>query len=116
MITRRSFHAMLASSYPVWRAWAQKTPAPPPPPRALWAVLDVTPSFLPRADSVRKIAAAVRSLGPGDTFGFALLGGKYAVAVVAAFGGGSVKLQALGPDGKIHFDELADNFTRVMSH
>jgi len=30
---------------------------------------------------------------------FGLLGGKYAVAVTATFGGGSVKFQTLGPDG-----------------
>lgn len=33
------------------------------------------------------------------TAAFRLLGGKYAVAAVATFGGGSVKLQTLGPDG-----------------
>lgn len=32
------------------------------------------------------------------TAAFELKGGKYAVAVVATFGGGSVKLQMLGPD------------------
>lgn len=30
---------------------------------------------------------------------FQLKGGKYAASVVATFGGGSVKLQKLGPDG-----------------
>jgi hypothetical protein len=34
-----------------------------------------------------------------STSPFALRGGKYAVAALATFGGGSVKLQALGPDG-----------------
>lgn len=33
------------------------------------------------------------------TSAFQLRGGKYAAAVVATFGGGSVKLQTLGPDG-----------------
>lgn len=33
---------------------------------------------------------------------FQLRGGKYAVAAVATFGGGSVKLQALGPDGSTY--------------
>ena len=33
------------------------------------------------------------------TAAFSLLGGKYGVAGVATFGGGSVKLQTLGPDG-----------------
>lgn len=32
------------------------------------------------------------------TAAFTLTGGKYGAAVVATFGGGSVKLQALGPD------------------
>lgn len=32
------------------------------------------------------------------TAAFALLGGKYGAAAVATFGGGSVKLQTLGPD------------------
>jgi hypothetical protein len=34
-----------------------------------------------------------------NTAAFTLKGGKYAVAVVATFGGGSVKFQTLGPDG-----------------
>lgn len=34
-----------------------------------------------------------------STAAFALRGGRYAVAALATFGGGSVKLQALGPDG-----------------
>jgi hypothetical protein len=34
-----------------------------------------------------------------NTAAFQLKGGKYAAAAVATFGGGSVKLQALGPDG-----------------
>lgn len=34
-----------------------------------------------------------------STTAFALRGGKYAVMALATFGGGSVKLQALGPDG-----------------
>jgi hypothetical protein len=33
------------------------------------------------------------------TAAFALLGGKYGAAAVATFGGGSAKLQMLGPDG-----------------
>jgi hypothetical protein len=33
------------------------------------------------------------------TAGFGLSGGRYQVAVVATFGGGSVQLQSLGPDG-----------------
>lgn len=37
-----------------------------------------------------------------STAAFALRGGKYAVAAVATFGGGSVKLQALGPDGSTY--------------
>lgn len=36
------------------------------------------------------------------TSGFPLKGGKYAVAAVATFGGGSVKLQRLGPDGSTY--------------
>jgi hypothetical protein len=30
---------------------------------------------------------------------FVLKGGRYAISVLATFGGGSVKFQALGPDG-----------------
>ena len=37
-----------------------------------------------------------------STAAFQLAGGKYAAAVVATFGGGSVKLQALGPDGSTY--------------
>jgi len=37
-----------------------------------------------------------------STSAFSLRGGRYAVAVVATFGGGSVKLQALGPDGSTY--------------
>jgi hypothetical protein len=37
-----------------------------------------------------------------NTAAFTLLGGKYAVAAIATFGGGSVKLQALGPDGSTY--------------
>jgi len=37
-----------------------------------------------------------------STAAFQLRGGKYAVAAVATFGGGSVKLQALGPDGSTY--------------
>lgn len=33
---------------------------------------------------------------------FELKGGKYGAAVVATFGGGSVKLQMLGPDGSTY--------------
>lgn len=36
------------------------------------------------------------------TAAFQLRGGKYGAAAVAAFGGGSVKLQALGPDGSTY--------------
>lgn len=35
------------------------------------------------------------------------LGGKYSVSVVATFGGGSVKLQQLGPDGSTFLDQQA---------
>jgi hypothetical protein len=34
-----------------------------------------------------------------NTGAFLLKGGKYAIAVLATFGGGSVKFQTLGPDG-----------------
>lgn len=37
-----------------------------------------------------------------NTAAFHLRGGKYAAAAVATFGGGSVKLQALGPDGSTY--------------
>jgi hypothetical protein len=37
-----------------------------------------------------------------NTAAFALRGGKYAVMALATFGGGSVKLQALGPDGSTY--------------
>jgi hypothetical protein len=33
------------------------------------------------------------------TAAFLLRGGRYAIAVLATFGGGSVKFQTLGPDG-----------------
>ena len=33
------------------------------------------------------------------TSAFQLKGGKYAISVLATFGGGSVKFQILGPDG-----------------
>ena len=36
------------------------------------------------------------------TSAFTLKGGKYGAAVVATFGGGSVKLQTLGPDGSTY--------------
>jgi hypothetical protein len=36
------------------------------------------------------------------TAAFTLQGGLYAAAVVATFGGGSVKLQVLGPDGSTY--------------
>ena len=36
------------------------------------------------------------------TDAFTLQGGKYAVASTATFGGGSVKLQRLGPDGSTY--------------
>lgn len=35
------------------------------------------------------------------------LGGKYSVSVVATFGGGSIKLQKLGPDASTYVDHLA---------
>lgn len=38
-----------------------------------------------------------------STAAFALRGGKYAVCVEATFGGGSVKLQVLGPIGSTYF-------------
>lgn len=41
------------------------------------------------------------------TAAFALLGGKYGAAAVATFGGGSVKLQTLGPDGSTWLSVLA---------
>jgi hypothetical protein len=34
-----------------------------------------------------------------STAAFLLKGGKYAIAALATFGGGSVKFQGLGPDG-----------------
>lgn len=34
-----------------------------------------------------------------NTNGFTIYGGKYQTAIVATFGGGSVGLQQLGPDG-----------------
>lgn len=34
---------------------------------------------------------------------FTLLGGKYGVGAIATFGGGSVKLQRLGPDGTTYY-------------
>jgi hypothetical protein len=34
-----------------------------------------------------------------STAAFLLKGGKYAIAALATFGGGSVKFQTLGPDG-----------------
>jgi hypothetical protein len=37
-----------------------------------------------------------------NTTAFNLKGGKYQVLVSATFGGGSVKLQALGPDGSTY--------------
>lgn len=37
-----------------------------------------------------------------STSPFALRGGKYAAAVLATFGGGSVTLQMLGPDGSTY--------------
>jgi hypothetical protein len=38
---------------------------------------------------------------------FSLLGGKYGAAAVATFGGGSVKLQTLGPDNSTWLSVLA---------
>lgn len=38
------------------------------------------------------------------TASFPLAGGRYAVAVVATFGGGSVKFQMLGPDNSTYLD------------
>lgn len=47
-----------------------------------------------------------------NTSAFRLDGGRYAVAVVATFGGGSVKLQALGPDGSTYLSPAsASDFT-----
>lgn len=47
-----------------------------------------------------------------STAAFALLGGKYAIAALATFGGGSVKLQALGPDGSTYLSlSSASDFT-----
>jgi hypothetical protein len=37
-----------------------------------------------------------------STAAFTLLGGRYMAAAVATFGGGSVKLQCLGPDGSTY--------------
>lgn len=37
-----------------------------------------------------------------STAAFRLKGGKYAAAAIATFGGGSVKLQVLGPDGSTY--------------
>lgn len=42
--------------------------------------------------------SAVFSNIAATTAAFKLIGGKYSVAAVATFGGGSVKLQRLGPD------------------
>lgn len=47
-----------------------------------------------------------------STAPFALRGGKYGVATLATFGGGSVKLQALGPDGSTYLSlSSASDFT-----
>jgi hypothetical protein len=37
-----------------------------------------------------------------NTAAFALKGGKYGVAAIATWGGGSAKLQVLGPDGSTY--------------
>lgn len=39
-----------------------------------------------------------------STSAFTLKGGRYAFAAVATFGGGTIKLQALGPDGTTYID------------
>lgn len=44
-----------------------------------------------------KVSGASATQGP-----FELLGGKYGVSAVATFGGGTVKLQILGPDGSTY--------------
>lgn len=54
---------------------AATIPATPQPQRTIIAVLDVTPSFHPRAESVEKIKEVVRALGPGDEFILLILGG-----------------------------------------
>lgn len=38
------------------------------------------------------------------TAAFTLAGGRYAASVVATFGGGTVNLQMLGPDGSTYID------------
>ena len=53
------------------------------------------------------------------TSAFPLLGGKYALAAVATWGGGSVKLQVLMPDGSTYLsvasgtDLTANGFTTL---
>jgi hypothetical protein len=47
-------------------------------------------------------AANLASNVSASTAAFSLRGGKYGVSVVATFGGGSVKLQRLGPDGSTY--------------
>jgi hypothetical protein len=42
-----------------------------------------------------------------STSPFILFGGRYAVNVVATFGGGSVSIQQLGPDGSTYLDLFA---------
>jgi hypothetical protein len=51
------------------------------------------------------------NLGSSNSPTFTLLGGRYGVAVVATFGGGSVDLQILGPDGVTFLSVLTAVFT-----
>jgi hypothetical protein len=53
-----------------------------------------------------KVASAATTQGP-----FSLLGGKYGVTVSGTFGGGSVALQTLGPDGSTYVTNTAASFT-----
>lgn len=41
----------------------------------------------------------IYNLGSSSSAKFTLLGGQYGVTAIATFGGGSVTLQAVGPDG-----------------
>lgn len=49
--------------------------------------------------------------GNGDTVVFALLGGRYNMAVAATWGGGNVDLQVLMPDGTTYVSVLSSTFT-----
>jgi hypothetical protein len=51
------------------------------------------------------------NLGSASSAQFTLLGGRYAVSVIATFNGGSVDLQALGPDLSTFLSVLNSAFT-----